>query len=181
MRYTKKEINKAEKRKQMLAQKRKKNMKIAFSIGAVFLICIGLFMVSTLPNTSTNDKSESKTVASEGNEIKILASEITDEATFYSYATDEGVDIGYFAVRNLDGEVRVAFDACDVCYNAKKGYRQNGDVMHCINCGLEFAISGLGTLNSGGGCWPSNLPMKIDGDYIIIETSDLEDKRFMFQ
>jgi len=181
MSHKKKEINKAEKRKQMLAQKRKKNMTIAFSVVAVFLICIGLFMVSTLPNTDTNDKLESKTVASEGNEIKILASEITDEATFYSYITDEAVDIEYFAVRDSDGEIRVAFDACDVCYHAKKGYRQNGDVMHCINCGLEFAISGLGSLNSGGGCWPSNLPLRTDGDYVVIETSDLEDKLFMFQ
>jgi len=120
MSHKKKEINKAEKRKQMLAQKRKKNMTIAFSVGTIFLICIGLFMVVSLPDTSTNDKPESKTVESEGNEIKILASEITDEATFYKYTTESGVEVDYFAVRGTDGEVRVAFDACDVCYHAKK-------------------------------------------------------------
>jgi len=63
----------------------------------------------------------------------------------------------------------------------KKGYRQNGDVMTCINCGLEFDIAGLGNLNSGGGCWPSNLSKRIDGDYVVIDTEDLEDKLFMFQ
>jgi len=62
MGHKKKEIDKAEKRKQMLAQKRKKNMTIAFSVVAVFLICIGLFVVSTLPSVDTIDKPESTTV-----------------------------------------------------------------------------------------------------------------------
>jgi uncharacterized membrane protein len=53
--------------------------------------------------------------------------------------------------------------------------------MVCINCGLKFSILGLGTENIGGGCWPSFLPIKIDGDSIIIEKKDLESKKYLFE
>ena len=58
MRYTKEEINKAEKRKQMLAQKRKKNMTIAFSVVVVFLVCIGLYIVASLPKIQQQLKTQ---------------------------------------------------------------------------------------------------------------------------
>ena len=53
--------------------------------------------------------------------------------------------------------------------------------MRCINCGLTFPIEEIGKNNTEGGCWPSYLPIKIDGDNIVIEKSDLENKRYMFK
>ena len=53
--------------------------------------------------------------------------------------------------------------------------------MQCINCGLEFSISGLGTENTGGGCWPSFIDKTTVDDQLVIKISDLEAKSFMFR
>jgi uncharacterized membrane protein len=127
-------------------------------------------------NTDTNNNSE----ALENNtEFLIPTSDISTTAKFYSYDVD-GITVRYFAVKDAQGAVHVAFDACDVCYEAKKGYSQNGDLMQCLNCGRTFSISSIGTDNTAGGCWPSYLPMRLDGNNIVINKSDLEAKSYMF-
>jgi uncharacterized membrane protein len=76
--------------------------------------------------------------------------------------------------------VRTAFDACEVCYNANKGYSQVGSDMICNNCGLSFKIDGLGTSNKGSGCWPAYLPNEVKGDNVVIKKSDLEAGAYLF-
>jgi hypothetical protein len=130
------------------------------------------------PNTDDNG-----TVVDPEPEILILqvpVSEITTEAKWYPYDFD-GVEIRFFAVRSSDNEIHVAFDACDVCYEAKMGYRQDGIKMVCNNCDKSFPIRAIGTDNLAGGCWPSYLPMDIEDDNVIIKITDLEDKKYMFE
>jgi uncharacterized membrane protein len=112
-------------------------------------------------------------------EVEIPSSEITGSARYYSIDSD-GVDVRFFAVRADDGKIRVAMDACDVCYDAKKGYRQSGDDMVCNNCGNKYPTDGIGTENKQGGCWPSYIPIKKEGDKVVIKSSDLKAKRYMF-
>lgn len=110
--------------------------------------------------------------------VKISLSEITDSANFYSHEYN-GKQINYFAVRGSDGEIRTAFDACDIC-GGSKGYRQSGNDMICNNCGRVFSIDDLGTKNIGGGCWPSYLSHKIEGDYLLINIGEIEQGAFRF-
>ena len=112
--------------------------------------------------------------------IQVPTSEVTTNAKWYPYDSD-GVEIRFFCVRSNDQEIHVAFDACDVCYDAKKGYVQEGVKMVCNNCEKSFPIKAIGTDNLAGGCWPSYLPITIDDNNIIIKISDLEDKEFMFE
>ena len=112
-------------------------------------------------------------------EIRIPLSDIETTATFYGYDSD-GVTIRYFAVKDTQGTAHIAFDACDVCYEAKKGYKQVGTEMQCLNCGKQFAITSIGTENTAGGCWPSYLNMRIEGNNVVIQIADLEVKSFMF-
>ncbi|MBD3204443.1 DUF2318 domain-containing protein, partial [Candidatus Woesearchaeota archaeon] len=63
---------------------------------------------------------------------KIPVSDITGSLKKFSYE-HEGTMIKYFAVRAQDGNIRTAFDACDVC-GGHKGYRQNGNDVICNNC-----------------------------------------------
>jgi uncharacterized membrane protein len=113
------------------------------------------------------------------NEIKIPISDISTTVSFYYYDSDSKT-IQYFAVKDSQGNMHVAFDACDVCYEAKKGYKQTNDVMTCLNCGKEFPITSIGAENTAGGCWPSYLPMIIDNESVVIKISDLKAKSFMF-
>jgi len=53
--------------------------------------------------------------------------------------------------------------------------------MKCVNCGLTFPINEIGESNTDRGCWPSYLPFSIKEDTIIINTYDLESKKYMFE
>jgi uncharacterized membrane protein len=182
MKKNRKELMKAERRKMLLEKRKRKNKKIFASliIAITFIGLIGYFAMSAEEVIETKKEfSNQSDIAQTGTEIKIPLSEIDETADFYSYNSN-GVEIKYFTVKGSDGEPRVALDACDVCYNEKKGYTQVDDVMKCINCGLEFSISGIGTENTGGGCWPSFLDKSTVDDYLVIKISDLVLKRFMF-
>jgi len=110
--------------------------------------------------------------------VNIPLSDITNKAKWYEY--DFGEDkIRFFVLKTSDGSIKTAFDACDVCYRYKKGYRQEGDYMVCNNCGNRYPMAGLGTENKNpGGCWPGYLPNIIQGDSVLIKKSDLENNRW---
>ena len=110
--------------------------------------------------------------------IRIPLSEISNQLKKYSFLAD-GTEVTYFAVLGSDGEVRTAFDACDVC-GGSMGYQQDGTDIFCRKCGRYFSIDGLGTQNKGYGCWPSYLPHTVEGDSIIIKKSDLEEGAHRF-
>jgi uncharacterized membrane protein len=146
------------------------NKKILMSIiGIIVIASLFLLLGNGLPTTTGS-------IVGESNSIKISLSEVSTTAKFYDYKCIE-----YFVVKAIDGSVKTAFNACDVCYKSKKGYRQEGNDMVCNNCGNFYPISVLGTKNlKGGGCWPGYLPSSIEGDYLVIQKSDLEEGDYRF-
>ena len=105
--------------------------------------------------------------------LYIPLSEVSPTVKHYSY-NYQGTEVKYFAVVGPDGEVKTAFDACEVCHAAGKGYSQDGDSVICNNCGLKFRISELGEKNKGTGCWPAHLEHEIQENYILIKKTDVE-------
>ena len=180
----KEEISKAENRKREHIRRKQDRTKIMI-YSSILLIAIVIiviaFTVFSNPNKDieNNDAPINPSNIVTGSMISIPKSDITSTAKYYSYDSN-GIEIKYFAVKGSDGEIHVALDACDVCYGAKKGYAQVGDLMQCINCGNQYPINSLGSENTVGGCWPSYLPIKIEGENILINESDLEEKRYMF-
>jgi uncharacterized membrane protein len=81
--------------------------------------------------------------------------------------------IRYFIIKSSDGVVRAAFDACDVCWPAGKGYYQEGDYMVCRNCGRRFASVLVNEVK--GGCNPAPLQRSISDDQLIIRVNDIMD------
>jgi len=121
-----------------------------------------------------------------GQTVKHPVSGITNTATFHEHifipAPGYYKIIRYFLVLGpVSGEPRTAFDACDVCWSYFKGYSQLGINMRCNNCGNTYEIEGLGTSNTGGGCWPGYLPMTNDGVDVSINVSDLDGGAHYFQ
>ncbi len=103
----------------------------------------------------------------------IPVSKVDDgKAHFYNYESSSGVTIRFFVLKSSDGVFRAAFDACDVCYSAKKGYRQEGDYMVCNNCGNKFPSTKIN--EEKGGCNPASLDRTIDGGNIVIKNADIE-------
>ena len=107
-----------------------------------------------------------------GDSYKIALNEIGSDAQWFTHDSS-GKNVKYFVVRDSDGSVKVAFDACDVC-GGSKGYRQEGGDMICNKCGNHYPISGIGTENLRGGCWPSFFKNSNDGEYLIISKAVLD-------
>jgi uncharacterized membrane protein len=184
MGHKRKNFDRIERRKLALEQKKKTQKTIiVVMVCLAIIVSVAVFFMTRNDSNDIIQKTESESeqpqLPDTGNEIRIALSKITTDANFYTYDAD-GTTVKYFAIKGSDGNVHVAFDACDVCYGAKKGYTKSGSDMQCINCGNRYAINGLGTENTRGGCWPSYLPMKIDGDDFLIQISDLEAKSWMF-
>lgn len=92
------------------------------------------------------------------------------QARFYTHEAN-GVAINYFVLKSSDGVVRAAFDACDVCFHARLGYRQEGDEMVCNNCNQRFPSVLINEVH--GGCNPSPLERTVEGDELVIRVADI--------
>jgi uncharacterized membrane protein len=115
----------------------------------------------------------------EGENLVINLADVNPAVKFYYYELND-VKIQFFAVLGEDDQPHIAFDACDSCYAAKKGYLHANPYMKCNNCGRTFLVTSIGTENLSGGCWPSFLPVVITDGKILIKISDVTQKLFMF-
>ncbi len=100
-----------------------------------------------------------------------LASVDDGKAHFYSYPA-AGKTITFFIMKAADGTFRTAFDACMSCNHAKLGYRQEGGLVVCNNCGMGFKPAEIGIVT--GGCNPIPLEKSADGQMIVLKARDLE-------
>jgi uncharacterized membrane protein len=84
---------------------------------------------------------------------------------------DGDLTIRYFVIKSADGVIRAAFDACDVCWPAGKGYYQDGDDMVCRNCGRRFASNLVNEVQ--GGCNPAPLKRSVENGMLVIRPDDI--------
>jgi uncharacterized membrane protein len=163
-------------------QKRQKTMIAGIAVGVIIIVALiaGFVLLkgSQGGNTATYNQSQAD---SGGQNVRISLSDIADNNFHYYTYDNSGTAIKYFVVKDNSGAIHTAFDACDICYEAKKGYSQVGDKAKCINCGKVFAIAGIGTENVAGGCWPGYLPHEIRGNDLIIKNTDLERGKHYFE
>jgi len=119
-------------------------------------------------------------VKAQAGEVRIPLPEVSDgHAHYYTFkGTGGGKDINFFVLKSSDGIVRAAFDACDVCYRERKGYRQEGDLMVCNNCGQQFPSVKINEIR--GGCNPAPLERSVEGGELVMKVSDIETGGFYF-
>jgi uncharacterized membrane protein len=100
------------------------------------------------------------------------------KARHFQYRVNDDVTIKYFILTSSDGVIRAAFDACDVCWPAGKGYYQDGDFMVCRNCGRRFASVKVNEVR--GGCNPAPLTRQVADGKLVIHVKDLMEGRQYF-
>jgi uncharacterized membrane protein len=105
--------------------------------------------------------------------VTIPVAKLSDGKVHFYKFEDSGKEIAFFAVKASDGSYKTAFDACDSCYRAKKGYEPQGEKLNCKNCNQKFAINRLGP-NATGGCNPGYLPNQQSGNSISVRADDLK-------
>lgn len=111
--------------------------------------------------------------------VKISLADVSGTAKFLDYKVDDNTNLRFFALKSSDGKYRAAMDACETCYHAKKGYRQEGDNMVCNNCGMKFPSQMIN--EARGGCHPIGLPCSVEGGQLVIKTSDIAGNKNFFK
>jgi uncharacterized membrane protein len=117
--------------------------------------------------------------AAQGGDVSIPVADVNDGAVHFFASDVAGTQVKYFVVKAPDGSLKTAFDACEVCYRAKKGYTQEGDSVRCNNCGRVFPASSIGAQT--GGCNPSPIEATTDGGQLTIPVAQIETGVRFFQ
>jgi uncharacterized membrane protein len=121
---------------------------------------------------SARGDSSPQDIEAEGGVVSVPLTELAgNEARFYTFQGTSKA-IPFFIITSSDGVVRAAFDACDVCYQARRGYYQDGDDMVCNNCGSRFPSAQVNEVQ--GGCNPAPIIREAQGGMIIFQAEDLE-------
>lgn len=103
--------------------------------------------------------------------VAIPVAKVNDgRAHFFTYR-EAGRATHFFVLRSQDGEIRAALDACDVCYQAGKGYRQEGNQMICINCKMAFRSDRINEVQ--GGCNPAPLQRSLRDGHLLLSAAEL--------
>ena len=117
------------------------------------------------------DTAKTAGVVETADEVRIPLSALDSGKAIFLKADLGGTEIHYFAVKSGDGVYRAAYDACDVCYRMNRGYRQEGDLMVCNNCGQSFPSAKVNEVK--GGCNPAPLARAVEGEHLVIRKADL--------
>lgn len=168
--------NDRQEKKDLFTEKEKKGS------GVVAFVIIGLLIAVAaggwLVFTQSSDAGF-PSLKSQNGEVRIDLKNVGDGKAHYFSYNSHGTDVDFFVVKSVDGVMRAAFDACDVCYREKKGYRQEGNFMVCNNCDMRFRTDMVNEVK--GGCNPSPLNRHIDGDEIVIRTADINAGSWYFK
>ncbi|WMC92372.1 DUF2318 domain-containing protein [Kineothrix sp. MB12-C1] len=119
--------------------------------------------------------------AASGEDLVIPLAEVTEDASFYPIEVD-GISMEVIAVKTQDGNIRTAFNTCQICYSSGRGYyEQDGDNLVCQNCGNRFSMDRVEV--EAGGCnpWPIFAENKsVTEESITIPYSFLQESEQIF-
>jgi uncharacterized membrane protein len=160
------------KKDEILKQKKSNKLPIiALAIGIIVTVIAVFYFLNRSPNTLAETGIASAPAVS-SDSFKYDAAGFDDgKARFFEYPDEKGNTIKFFILKSSDGVIRAAFDACDVCWRAGKGYVQDGDQMVCRNCGRRFDSVRINEVK--GGCNPAPLRRTLQGDKLIIKVKDI--------
>lgn len=104
--------------------------------------------------TTVDGSAENVTSIKKGGYLAIPIADLSQTASFYK-ADIDGTEIELVALKDSKGNLRTAFNACQVCYSSGKGYYvQDGNYLVCQNCGNSFTIDQVGIASGGCNPWP---------------------------
>lgn len=101
-----------------------------------------------------------------GNLVRIPLSDM-DGVTVHFYSVDvQGSVLRFLVIRTPNGGYVTALDACQIC--GAIGYRQQGSVLICRNCGAPVNTTEVGL---PGGCNPIAFKSRVEGTNIVVDLS----------
>jgi uncharacterized membrane protein len=172
--HNKQNIDKNKAKKAVVLGKDKPNRTplIALAIGVVLGAAVVAYYLGTQSSNDGTANAEGPRIVNE-TAVVFPAAMFSDGMARHFEYVDGARTIRYFILKSSDGVLRAAFDACDVCWPAGKGYYQEGDKMVCRNCGRKFASVLVNEVK--GGCNPAPLTRQLDNDQLVIQIKDIQE------
>jgi uncharacterized membrane protein len=162
----------------VLGTEKKGRLPLMVAIVCSVLIVGGGIYYASYDRSETAPVAGSFTSENNASQVSLPASLFEDgKARHFQHVAGQ-FNIKYFVLKSSDGIIRAAFDACDVCWPADKGYYQEGDYMVCRNCGRKFASVLVNEVK--GGCNPAPLNRRVENGKVVIEVKDILDGRQYF-
>jgi len=162
----------------VLGTEKKGRLPLMVAIVCSVLIIGGGIYYATYDGSQTSPVTASVAAENSASQVSLAVDLFDDgKARHFEHVAGE-FKIKYFVLKSSDGVIRAAFDACDVCWPAGKGYYQEGDYMVCRNCGRKFASVLVNEVK--GGCNPAPLNRHVANDKVVIEVRDILEGRQYF-
>jgi uncharacterized membrane protein len=168
--------NRAKKAIVLGTEKRNRRPLVIAIIGVVVIAGTAVFYINQNKDNPWANASAPSTAGS--TLVTFPASLFEDGKARHFEHVNGDITIRYFILKSSDGILRAAFDACDVCWPAGKGYYQDGDFMVCRNCGRRFASVLVNEVK--GGCNPAPLNRSLENGKLVIQVKDILDGRQYF-
>lgn len=94
----------------------------------------------------------------------------------------DGTQMEVLAVTDSEGNIRTAFNTCQICYSSGRGYYvQKGNELVCQNCGNRFTVDQIEIQSGGCNPWPIFEENKtVSEDHIDISYSFLKESKEIF-
>ena len=127
-------------------------------------------------------EAEDVQIIEEGGSLVISKADVSSSAVFYPIEVD-GTRMEVLAVEDSDGNIRTAFNTCQICYSSGRGYYvQEGDALVCQNCGNVFTVDQVEIESGGCNPWPIFAENKTETDESIeISYEFLKESKDIFE
>jgi uncharacterized membrane protein len=167
----------AAKKAVVLGTQSKSRMPLIAGITVVVLMAgAALWYFKAQPLPTQLDSAVSANVS--GDIVSLPVATFDDGKAHYFQHKTGDITIRYFVIKSADGVIRAAFDACDVCWPAGKGYAQEGDFMVCRNCGQRFHSTQVNEVK--GGCNPAPLERRVENGKLVIRVNHILEGKSYF-
>jgi len=161
-------VNPAEKRLREHDYRRRRG----WSFAAAFL-CLAVILSLTAEFVYTRASAappEAEHVAAAGNIVHVPLAEMSGVSVHFYTVDAQGTAFRFFVMRRPNGDYVTALDACQIC--GRIGYRQEGSVLICRNCGAPVNAAEIGM---PGGCNPIAFKSRVEGTNIVVDLSAITD------
>lgn len=113
-----------------------------------------------------------KEQAATGGDWTVALNTLTQEPQFID-RTQNDTKMQLIALRDENGQVRLAYNTCQVCAGSPYAYFEYKDgVLECQNCGNQFPLSSVG--QAAGGCNPMPVvDYQVTEDAVIIPEAEV--------
>jgi len=157
-----------------MASNRGKGMIIGVAVAGILAVAVAAVSAGMLDGffkKSPAENAKAAGVVETADAVKIPLKALDSGKALFLSLESGGRQYYYFALKSRDGAYRAALDACDVCFQSNRGYRQQGDLMVCNNCGQTFPSNRVAEIK--GGCNPHPLARRIEGQVLVIGKADI--------